>query len=139
MRQRLFAPTVAAHPGNPRRLGPGRRRVGRRRRGLALPGAKQSNVGELAFANQLALPELAEPTIDEDGRKVFDLRFMAGETELVDAGPTETWGLNGTYLGPRSERGDRVRVDVTNDVDEATTLYWHGMHLPHAWTAGSIR
>jgi FtsP/CotA-like multicopper oxidase with cupredoxin domain len=100
--------------------------------------AKQSNVGELAFTNRLALPELAEPTIDEDGRKVFDLRFMAGETELVDAGPTDTWGLNGTYLGPtlRAERGDRVRVNVTNDVDEATTLHWHGMHLPARMDGG---
>jgi FtsP/CotA-like multicopper oxidase with cupredoxin domain len=100
--------------------------------------AKQSNVGELAFTNRLALPELAEPTIDEDGRKVFDLRFMAGETELADAGPTDTWGLNGTYLGPtlRAERGDRVRVNVTNDVDEATTLHWHGMHLPARMDGG---
>jgi FtsP/CotA-like multicopper oxidase with cupredoxin domain len=87
-------------------------------------GAKQSNVGELAFTNRLVLPELTEPTIDEDGRKVFDQRFMAGETELVDAGPTETWGLNGTYLGPtlRAERGDRVRVNVTNDVDDCHML-----------------
>jgi FtsP/CotA-like multicopper oxidase with cupredoxin domain len=100
--------------------------------------AKQSNVGELAFTNRIALPELAEPTIDEDGRKVFDLRFMAGETELADAGPTDTWGLNGTYLGPtlRAERGDRVRVNVTNDVDEATTLHWHGMHLPARMDGG---
>jgi FtsP/CotA-like multicopper oxidase with cupredoxin domain len=100
--------------------------------------AKQSNVGELAFTNRLALPELAEPTIDEDGRKVFDLRFMAGETELADAGPTDTWGLNGTYLGPtlRAARGDRVRVNVTNDVDEATTLHWHGMHLPARMDGG---
>jgi FtsP/CotA-like multicopper oxidase with cupredoxin domain len=99
--------------------------------------AKQSNVGELAFTNRIALPELAEPTIDEDGRKVFDLRFMAGETELADAGPTDTWGL-GTYLGPtlRAERGDRVRVNVTNDVDEATTLHWHGMHLPARMDGG---
>jgi FtsP/CotA-like multicopper oxidase with cupredoxin domain len=101
-------------------------------------GAKQSNVGELAFADRLAIPELAEPTVDEDGRKVFDLRFMAGETDLVDAGPSETWGLNGTYLGPtlRAERGDRVQVNVTNGVDEATTLHWHGMHLPARMDGG---
>ena len=101
-------------------------------------GAKQSNVGDLAFANPLAVPELAEPTIDEDGRKVFDLRFTAGESQLVDAGPSDTWGLNGTYLGPtiRAERGDRVQVNVTNGVDEATTLHWHGMHLPARMDGG---
>ena len=101
-------------------------------------GAKQSNVGELAFASRLAIPELVEPTIDEDGRKVFDLQFMAGETDLVDAGPSETWGLNGTHLGPtlRAERGDRVQVNVTNGVEEATTLHWHGMHLPARMDGG---
>ncbi len=100
--------------------------------------AKQSNVGELAFANRLAIPELAEPTIGSDGRKVFDLRFMAGETDLVDAGPSETWGLNGTYLAPtlRAGRGERVQVNVTNGVDEETTVHWHGMHLPARMDGG---
>jgi blue copper oxidase len=94
--------------------------------------ADRSNVGELSFTNELAIPPLAEPTVDRDGRKVFDLRFRSGESRLVPGGPSETWGLNGTYLGPtvRAERGDRVRVDVTNGVDEPTTLHWHGMHLP---------
>jgi FtsP/CotA-like multicopper oxidase with cupredoxin domain len=101
-------------------------------------GADRSNVGELAFANELAMPPLAEPTVDAEGRKVFDLRFQAGETDLVPGGSSETWGLNGTYLGPtiRANRGDRVRVDVTNGVDEPTTLHWHGMHLPSRMDGG---
>ena len=100
--------------------------------------AKVSTVGELAFANVLRVPPLAEPTVEADGTKVFDLRFTAGQTDLVDDGPSDTWGLNGTYLGPtlRADRGDRVRVDVTNGVDEATTLHWHGMHLPAAMDGG---
>jgi FtsP/CotA-like multicopper oxidase with cupredoxin domain len=100
--------------------------------------AKQSNVGTLSFDNELAIPPLAEPTVDEDGRKVFDLRFTAGETRLVDDGPSKTWGLNGSYLGPtlRAERGDDVRVNVTNGVDETTTLHWHGMHLPARMDGG---
>jgi FtsP/CotA-like multicopper oxidase with cupredoxin domain len=100
--------------------------------------ADRSNVGKLSFANELAIPPLAEPTIDADGRKMFDLRFTAGETDLVDDGPSQTWGLNGTYLGPtiRAARGDRVRIDVHNGVDETTTLHWHGMHLPAAMDGG---
>ena len=101
-------------------------------------GAKVSTVGDLDFANELAIPPLAEPTVAADGTKEFDLRFTAGETDLVDAGPSETWGLNGTYLGPtlRAERGDKVRVNVTNGVDETTTLHWHGMHLPARMDGG---
>lgn len=100
--------------------------------------ADQSNVGELSFANELDVPPLLEPTVEADGRKVFELDFQAGDTELIDGQLTETWGLNGTYLGPtlRAERGDQVEVEVTNGVDEPTTLHWHGMHLPAAMDGG---
>ncbi len=100
--------------------------------------AVKSNVGDLDFANVLAIPPLAEPTVAADGTKEFDLRFVAGESDLVDDGPSETWGLNDTYLGPtiRADRGDKVRVNVTNGVDEATTLHWHGMHLPARMDGG---
>jgi FtsP/CotA-like multicopper oxidase with cupredoxin domain len=100
--------------------------------------AERSNVGELDFANRLAIPPLAEPTVGPDGAKEFDLRFTAGPSDLVDDGPSDTWGLNGTYLGPtvRADRGDTVRVNVTNGVDEPTTLHWHGMHLPARMDGG---
>jgi FtsP/CotA-like multicopper oxidase with cupredoxin domain len=100
--------------------------------------ARQSNVGDLDFANELAIPPLAEPTIDADGTRVFDLRFTAGQSHLVEDGPSDTWGLNGTYLGPtvRAARGDTVRMDVTNGVDETTTLHWHGMHVPARMDGG---
>lgn len=100
--------------------------------------AEHSNVGELAFENRLAIPELLEPSIDADGRKVFDLEFMAGETEFLPGKQTDTWGLNQSYLAPtiRANRGDEVTVNVTNGLDEETTLHWHGMHLPAAMDGG---
>ena len=102
--------------------------------------ADTSNVGELSFANELAVPPLAEPRIEADGTKVFDLELQAGATRLRgdDEPASDTWGLNGTYLGPtlRASRGDTVRVDVTNGVDETTTLHWHGMHLPARMDGG---
>lgn len=94
--------------------------------------APVSTVGTLDFANPVRIPPLAEPTVDADGTKVFDLRLQAGTTSFLPGAPTATWGLNGSYLSPtlRATRGDRVRVDLTNGVDEPTTLHWHGMHLP---------
>lgn len=44
--------------------------------------AKKSNIGELIFENRLAIPELLEPTLDDQGRKVFDLTFTTGEVEF---------------------------------------------------------
>jgi hypothetical protein len=51
---------------------------------------------------------------------------------------TDTWGANGAYLGPtiRAARGDRVLMNVSNELPEATTIHWHGMHLPAAADGG---
>lgn len=88
-------------------------------------------VGTLGFSNPLHIPPLAESR-EEGGRRVFDLRVEAGRTQFLEGEATETWGLNGTYLSPtlRAERGEAVVVNVTNGVDETTTLHWHGMKLP---------
>jgi len=94
--------------------------------------APQSNAGELGFRNELWIPPLAEPSVDEPGRKVFDLDLQEGTAELLPGKPAETWGINGPHLGPtlRAERGDEVTVNVDNGLPEPTTLHWHGMHLP---------
>jgi FtsP/CotA-like multicopper oxidase with cupredoxin domain len=101
-------------------------------------GAVQSNVGDLAFSNEVSIPPLLEPTVAEGGRRIFELEFESGMTELIEGRETETWGLNGTYLGPtlRASRGDEVEVRVHNGVDETTTLHWHGMHLPAVMDGG---
>jgi len=41
---------------------------------------------------------------------------------------------SGTMLGPTIQvnEGDTVRMDVHNNLGEATTVHWHGLHLPAA-------
>jgi blue copper oxidase len=97
-----------------------------------------SNVGRLRFQNELRIPPLLEPRVDGTGRKVFDLHLQAGTSQLLAGKRTETWGANGAYLGPtiRAARGDRVVMNVTNGLPEATTIHWHGMHLPAAADGG---
>jgi FtsP/CotA-like multicopper oxidase with cupredoxin domain len=106
---------------------------------LVWSSAKTSTVGELEFANRLAIPPLAEPRIDGGGRKVFDLELRAGETEILPGITTETWGANGAHLAPtlRASRGDEVMPLVANGLgEETTTIHWHGMHLPAAADGG---
>jgi blue copper oxidase len=100
--------------------------------------ADMSNLGQLGFANPLKIPPLLQPRTDATGRKVFDLRLQAGTSQLLPATSTPTWGANGAHLGPtlRAVRGDRVAINVTNDLPEATTIHWHGMHLPAAADGG---
>lgn len=100
--------------------------------------AKVDTVGKVDFDHRLAIPKIAPSTVDSDGTRVFDLDIQRGKTDLGKANPTNTWGINGTFLGPtlRATRGEKVRIEATNNVGEPTTLHWHGMHLPAAMDGG---
>lgn len=97
-----------------------------------------TNVGELEFEQPLKIPELLEPTIKPDGTKHFDLTMEPGTTEFLPGKMTDTWGVNGSYLGPtiRVSQGDKVSFDVENKLGETSTLHWHGMKLPPEMDGG---
>lgn len=91
-----------------------------------------STVDEVEFERPLAIPPLAESHVDAQGRRVFELTAQSGTSELLPGRRFESWGFNGPYLGPtlRASRGEEVMVTMTNELDEATSVHWHGMHLP---------
>ncbi|WP_067841919.1 multicopper oxidase family protein [Nocardia lijiangensis] len=97
-----------------------------------------STVGSTDFRNELAVPPLAESHLEPDGTRLFELDMRAGSREFRPGQVTETWGFNGDYLGPtlRARRGEQVRVRVRNNLPEASTVHWHGMHLPAAMDGG---
>ena len=85
----------------------------------------------------LPIPPLLD-AVEEEGVRVFRLSAEDGYSEILPGvDNTRTWGFNGSFLGPtlRARRGDRVRVEVSNDLIEMTTVHWHGMKLP-AWADG---
>ncbi|MEO5952441.1 MAG: multicopper oxidase domain-containing protein, partial [Chloroflexia bacterium] len=92
---------------------------------------------QLAITNKLAIPPLLTPRM-ENGEKVFDLTVEKGETEFLPGKSTATFGFNGSYLGPtiRASTNDKVRINVTNKLGVATSVHWHGMHLPAAMDGG---
>jgi FtsP/CotA-like multicopper oxidase with cupredoxin domain len=100
--------------------------------------APVSTVGKVDFDQRLAIPALASSHVTADGTRVFDLTARNGTTALLPGKPTDTWGFNGSYLGPtlRAARGEQVRVNVRNELDETTTVHWHGMHLPARFDGG---
>ena len=69
---------------------------------------------------------------------VTELRLRAAphRVRLVPEphGETPAWCYNGQVPGPeiRLRQGDRLRVHVENDLDEETTVHWHGVRLPNA-------
>ena len=45
----------------------------------------------------------------------------------------QVWGYNGSTPGPTliANEGETVRVTITNNLPEATTIHFHGMHAPN--------
>ncbi|QDV78340.1 copper oxidase [Botrimarina mediterranea] len=67
-----------------------------------------------------------------NGAKEFHLRPMAVEREFLPGYKMNVYGYNGSMPGPTIEvtQGDRVRIVVTNELPEQTTVHWHGFELP---------
>lgn len=79
----------------------------------------------------LPIPPLATGEVI-DGVRSFDLTAAPGSMEFREGESTPTLGYNGDYLGPtiRLRRGEDVAIRVKNDLDEETTVHWHGVFLP---------
>jgi FtsP/CotA-like multicopper oxidase with cupredoxin domain len=73
-----------------------------------------------------------EPRI-EDGVKVFDLDVSVIEWNILPHEQVEAYAFNRQVPGPRLRvtEGDRVRINVTNNLPEATSVHWHGVILPN--------
>ena len=87
--------------------------------------------GGLTFENELLIPDQLFGTV-VDGRRQFDLTVAEGSREFLPGKRTPTAGVNGPFLGPtvRLRRGEDVDLIVRNNLDEMTTMHWHGMHVP---------
>ncbi len=73
-----------------------------------------------------------EPRL-EDGVKVFDLDVSVIEWNILPDEQVEAYAFNHQVPGPRIRvtEGDRVRINVENNLPEATSVHWHGMILPN--------
>jgi FtsP/CotA-like multicopper oxidase with cupredoxin domain len=67
------------------------------------------------------------------GVKVFHLVAAPVDHEFAPGMRAECWGYNGTTPGPTIEavEGDHVRIYVTNQLPEPTTVHWHGVVVPN--------
>lgn len=67
-----------------------------------------------------------------NGAKEFHLVAEEIVHEFGPGSKATCWGYNGSTPGPTIEavEGDRVRIYVTNRLQEHTTVHWHGLILP---------
>ena len=62
-----------------------------------------------------------------------DIKLTIGHTPLtIDGKTAHAVTINGTVPGPllRLKEGQRVRIAVTNNLDEETSIHWHGLLVP---------
>ena len=73
-----------------------------------------------------------EPEMDGDV-KVFDLICEVVQWEHSPGLVVEAWTYNGVVPGPeiRVTEGDKVRINVTNELPESTAVHWHGLMVPN--------
>lgn len=70
----------------------------------------------------------------EEGRSVKEYNLTIEENEMTLAGVTaKGMTINGSIPGPVLEfnEGDLAIINVTNKMDEETSVHWHGLILPN--------
>jgi FtsP/CotA-like multicopper oxidase with cupredoxin domain len=69
----------------------------------------------------------------KDGVKEYHLIAEPVDREFAPGLKVKCWGYNGQTPGPTLEavEGDRVRIFVTNKLQEHTSIHWHGVLLPN--------
>ena len=66
--------------------------------------------------------------------KVFTLTADVVEWEFMPGKTVEAWTYNGVTPGPeiRVTEGDKIRVNITNNLPESTAIHWHGLMVPNS-------
>ncbi len=84
------------------------------------------------FASVVTPNGVAMPFRMNDGVKEFHIVAEAIECEFAPGMNVKCWGYNGLTPGPTIEcvQGDRVRLFVTNRLEEHTSIHWHGLFIP---------
>lgn len=70
----------------------------------------------------------------EDGVRVFELTVMRAEWEVTPGQVEQAITYNGIVPGPtiRCVEGEPVRIHVKNDLDQSTSVHWHGQRVPNS-------
>lgn len=80
-----------------------------------------------AQGDQLLVPRM------EGDVKVFDLDVSVIRWNILPYEQVMAYAFNRQVPGPRIRitEGDRIRINVTNNLSEPTSVHWHGLILPN--------
>ncbi|WP_298495461.1 multicopper oxidase domain-containing protein [uncultured Algibacter sp.] len=97
---------------------------------------KTLNTILLLFLTSIAFAQVGTNGDDrnEEGRNIKEYNLTIEENEMTLAGVTaKGMTINGSIPGPVLEfnEGDLAIINVTNKMDEETSVHWHGLILPN--------
>jgi len=75
-----------------------------------------------------------KPSLSSDGYHVLKAgKAISPLLEQPDR-PTSVWGYNGKTPGPtiRVKQGEKVKVRLVNNLDQPTTIHWHGVRIENS-------
>lgn len=92
---------------------------------------KLNNSTTNEYTSKLFVPPLLDYEAVQNVKN-FSLTAQEGNHEFVKGKSSKTYGYNGNILGPtiRFSEGDKININVTNNLDEQTTTHWHGGVVP---------
>ncbi len=70
---------------------------------------------------------------------VYNLTMHTDSMQFFPGMVSHTYGFNANhYLGPTLilNRGENISINVTNQINDTTTVHWHGLHVPAIWDGG---
>lgn len=99
---------------------------------------KSANLDGFLINQALSIPPLLDPIPDVNGVKQFNLNIEERTHNFYTDVTSNTFGINQSYLGNtlRIKNGDKVSINYTNKLQEATTMHGHGMHVPASMDGG---
>jgi len=82
--------------------------------------------------NPLLGPPVLKPTIQPDGTKLFHLDAKVVQWEVSPGNKVSAYTYNGMVPGPTImvNPGDKVAVEMKNDLPQSTAMHLHGIDVP---------
>lgn len=88
------------------------------------------------FSGLIVASTFPKLVLAQTGEAEFDLTAGPAKGKLYrsDGPESDLWTYNGQVPGPeiRVQRGQRVRVRFTNNLEEPTSIHWHGIRIANA-------
>lgn len=105
--------------------------IGRASSNQATQGEQNTQEGMEATGFDIGVAGKPNPT----GKlREFNLVAKEAEVEIAPGVTVMAFTYNGQVPGPtiRVTEGDTLRVTLKNELDKATTIHWHGLHVPNS-------